>query len=60
MKKYNGAILDHEGFIIFEFTTNPLPSYDRAKEMAREILYAWRATHPNCDNHWTLEEQPAS
>ena len=56
MKKYNGAILDEEGFIMFEFTTGFCWDYEKAIAQAKAILNAWRSTHPAGEFFYTLED----
>lgn len=43
MIKLSGAILDAEGYIVFEFTTGFHPTQNEADGQAREILRAYRA-----------------
>lgn len=56
MERYKGAILDQEGFPAFYFRTPLCNSRTDAVQLARDILYAWRARHPNVDYYYELEE----
>ena len=56
MRKYNGAILDHEGYTVFEFKTRFCATYKQAEEQAIEILDGWRFTNPGHTWYYALED----
>jgi hypothetical protein len=55
MDRYKGAILDESGYIEFYFETPLVSDRSKAVKIARDILYAWRATHPESDYYYDLE-----
>ena len=55
MNRYAGAIVDDEGYMVFEFITKFCFDREAAKKQANDILKAWRATHPDGDFFYTLE-----
>jgi hypothetical protein len=56
MTKYKGAIVDQDGFIIFEFITRFCRGGTEAQQRATEILEAWRSTHPDEKFFYTLDD----
>lgn len=58
MRKYNGAIVDDQGFIVFEFTTRFCSNVEEAKAQAKHIRNAIYDSYPHsCENmFYVLDE----
>ena len=55
MQKYHGALIDDQGYTVFEFTTRFCHGRTEAYQQAGHILDAWKATHQDQKFYITLE-----